>query len=189
MNTHYLIRPLLCLWAIGYLSTLGSCISGEQCVECVPDLTETVTIATLYWIPTDNPTDTIRATLNDPSIQETLRGTGEVVLLKANTNYQMHLDMWNEQRTPSEHVAQNVRNEGTAHQIFYTVPPILDLQLQYADVDTSNNPIGLTMNAQTGNASSDTLSVLMMLEVYGKDNSPETGDEEMDIRFPIVIQP
>jgi hypothetical protein len=170
------------------ICTISSCVSGEQCVLCTPDMTETVTKATLQFVPTNNPNDTIFATLNDLNYVEVFSGTGETALLQNNTQYQVYLDLWNEQKTIPEHVSTKLLNEGTYHQCFYTIPDSLWLDLQYADADSNNNPIGLKMIAQTGNPSHDTLGIIMSLEITGKDNNPDTGEKEIDIKFPIIIE-
>lgn len=187
METKILSKATLLSIALSCIGILNSCISGESCVECMPDLTETVTLATLRFVPTDHPTDTIRATLNDPTYVEVFSGVGETATLQPNTSYYLSLDLWNEQRTPPVHISTKILNESIYHQFFYTIPSNLDLQLQYADTDTAGTPIGLQMTAQTGAASSDTLGIVMMLEEGGKDNNPATGKQEIDVRFPIII--
>lgn len=186
LNTLYIVGLFA---SFSLVSLLNACAFGEDCVMCVPDITETVTKANLQFVPVANPSDTIVATLSDLSQVAVFKGIGSTATLQQNTQYQLLLDLWNEQKTIPEHISTKIaQQEAQYHQCFYFVPDGLALDLQYADADSLGQPVGLKMNAQTYNSSYDTLRIVMMLEIENKDNSITTGETEIDIKFPINIE-
>lgn len=115
--------------------------------------------------------------------------------LSANTNYSMEVFLLNESVTPAEDITTEVRNEGTAHQLFYTPQSGLNLVITYNDSDARGKPIGLLCNASTGAASSGTLKVTLRHEpnknaanVSAGDMTNAGGETDVEVTFEVVIE-
>ncbi|MEZ4740725.1 MAG: type 1 periplasmic binding fold superfamily protein [Flavobacteriales bacterium] len=114
--------------------------------------------------------------------------------LDASTSYIVETILLNETTTPVDTISNEVRDEGTAHQFFYTVSG-LDLSVAYGDTDANGRPIGLLTTMSSGTAGSGTLLVTLRHEpdksaagVAAGDITNAGGETDVEVSFPLVVR-
>ena len=115
--------------------------------------------------------------------------------LVANTTYEGTIEFLNELETPVEDITVEVAEESDEHQVFYVPTSSLNITVDYNDLDSNGNPLGLDFTLTTGDASGGTLTVTLIHEPNKNadgvsDGDPTNAGGETDIQaaFPISIQ-
>jgi hypothetical protein len=106
--------------------------------------------------------------------------------LDANTTYQGSIQFLNELETPVEDKTAEIAEEDEEHQVFYVPSSSLDLTAIYNDQDANGNPVGLDFTLTTGDASTGTLTVILLHEgdkdaAGVSDGDPTNAGGETDI--------
>ncbi|MEZ4887218.1 MAG: hypothetical protein R3E32_20975 [Chitinophagales bacterium] len=124
---------------------------------------------------------------NDPVITS---GT-----LAANTTYNATLELLNESVSPATNITNEVRTEGQDHQFFFATTAGVNLSFAYDDMDADDNPIGLKVLFQTGDASSGQFQVILRHELNKSASNVSLGDitnaggeTDIEVIFDIEIQ-
>ena len=112
----------------------------------------------------------------EPSEFDTIRLTNGV-------SYHVHVSLLNECVSPAEDITVEVEEEGVDHQMFYTVSGGLNLTISYDDEDANGDPVGLHLNAATGDASTGTTTVTLKHQPDIKDGNITTGDTDVEVTF------
>jgi hypothetical protein len=185
------------LAAILLAFSLSNCGDDEPVVP--PNEEELITtVNVVFYIPnSSSPINTASAIMtfydsdgeNGPENPEVTGAT-----LKSNTEYSVDLKVLNESVTPSENIAQEVRDESTEHQFFFQASPNLNLIHSYNDLDDDGNPIGLSNIITTGASSSGTLTLTLRHEpdksasgVAAGDITNAGGETDIEVTFDVVI--
>ncbi|MCF8257203.1 MAG: type 1 periplasmic binding fold superfamily protein [Flavobacteriales bacterium] len=120
--------------------------------------------------------------------------------LSANTTYNgtLHLRFASEKSSSdAEHliIEQGIFKHPESHQVFYTVPPALDMIAYYTDRDTFGLPIGLRTRLVTGAQGQGTLTVTVRYDVNKTAPGVAQGDmtysggaNDIEVVFPVVLQ-
>jgi hypothetical protein len=106
--------------------------------------------------------------------------------LDTNTQYQGRIEFLNELATPAEDITAEVAEEDDEHQVFYVPSSNLDATISYNDQDANGNPVGLEFTLTTGDASSGSLTLLLIhlpiKEASGvSDGNPTNAGGETDV--------
>lgn len=114
--------------------------------------------------------------------------------IQANTLYTGQLELLNESVSPAEDITEEVMEESTEHQFFFT-SSINDLVITYDDVDDDNNPLGVETNVSAGNAGTGTLTIILRHEpiktasgVADGDITNAGGETDIEVQFNVVVQ-
>ncbi|WP_420388369.1 hypothetical protein [Roseivirga sp.] len=115
--------------------------------------------------------------------------------LSANNTYSVSVEFLNETETPAEDITEEVSEEAKEHQVFFEVASALNFTYSYNDTDGDGNPIGLSGNVTTGDASSGTMAVVLIHEpnksasgVSSGDATNAGGEEDVRVSFTVTIQ-
>ncbi len=116
-------------------------------------------------------------------------------ILKDSTMYHLAVEFLNELESPAEEITAEVQQEGTEHQVFFSLAPTLDLNHSYDDADTEGNPIGLMNIFNTGAASTGDLSVILRHEPNKQASGVAAGDitnaggvTDAEVEFEVIIE-
>lgn len=114
--------------------------------------------------------------------------------LDASASYTVETILLNETTTPVDTISNEVQEEGTAHQFFYTVSGV-DLSVAYGDTDADGRPIGLLTTMSSGTPGSGTLLVTLRHEpdksaagVAAGDITNAGGETDVEVSFPLVVR-
>ncbi|MCB0456612.1 MAG: type 1 periplasmic binding fold superfamily protein [Flavobacteriaceae bacterium] len=111
--------------------------------------------------------------------------------LTANTTYTGAVTFLNETETPVEDITEEVVEEADEHQVFYVPSSALNVVFTYGNFDSNNNPLGTVFNAETGDASSGTLTVVLRHEPQKPNNgtlADAGGETDISVTFNVTIQ-
>ena len=107
-----------------------------------------------------------------------------------NTQYQGAVQFLNETEDPAEDITEEVIEEADEHQVFYTVSEGLNITTTYQDFDSNDNPLGVNITLETGEASSGSLTVTLRHEPVKPNDGLESAGGETDITtsFDVTIE-
>lgn len=172
------------------LLLLVSCNKDENEIE-IPNEEELITTIRLNFVNENDHTDVVVFEYKD------LDGDGAnppVVTtpnLKPNTNYDLNVELLNEQGAVAEDIDDEVLAEALEHQFFYTTQGVV---ITYNDNDGLNNPIGLKNKAVTGNDGSGSIRVILRHlpnklaeKVATGDITNAGGSTDIDVTFDFTI--
>ncbi len=115
--------------------------------------------------------------------------------LSPNTTYSVNVLFLNATENPAESITDEVREEGTDHQVFFGISPTLNISFMYNDADSEGKPIGLLTDFTTGAASSGKLAVILRHEpnksaanVSDGDITNAGGETDIEVEFDVVIE-
>lgn len=111
----------------------------------------------------------------------------------ANTAYTAEVVFLNESASPAVDVSEEVREEGTEHQVFLAFTGVA-FTYGYLDMDTDGNPVGLEMSLLAGNAGAGQLGLILRHEpqkgnagVSDGDLTNAGGETDVEVSFPVEI--
>ena len=107
-----------------------------------------------------------------------------------NTQYQGAVQFLNETEDPAEDITEEVIEEADEHQVFYTVSEGLNITTTYQDFDSNDNPLGVNITLETGEASSGSLTVTLRHEPVKPNDGLDSAGGETDITtsFDVTIE-
>ena len=107
-----------------------------------------------------------------------------------NTQYQGAVQFLNETEDPAEDITEEVIEEADEHQVFYTVSEGLNITTTYQDFDDNDNPLGVNITLETGEASSGSLTVTLRHEPVKPNDGLDSAGGETDIAtsFDVTIE-
>lgn len=114
--------------------------------------------------------------------------------LDAGFTYTGSIVLLNEIDTPADTVSNEVWDEATQHQFFFTAAGGLDLSVAYSDADADGLPVGLSNILTTGDASSGTLKITLRHQpdksgegVSDGDVTNAGGETDIEVTFDVDI--
>lgn len=173
------------------LTLMASCKKDDP---VIPNEEELITTVIYTLISQDNQDTAVFEFIdldgeggNAPSIKNDV--------LLANTMYRGSVQLLNEQETPPEDITEEVETEAEEHQFFYTPQVDLNATFQYSDTDVDGNPIGITTDVQTGNASMGAFTLVLRHEpdknaqgVSDGDITNAGGETDVEVTFNADVQ-
>jgi len=107
-----------------------------------------------------------------------------------NTQYTGAVQFLNETEDPAEDITEEVIEEADEHQVFYTISEGLNITTTYVDFDSNDNPLGVNITLETGEASSGSLTVTLRHEPVKPNDGLESAGGETDIAtsFDVTIE-
>ena len=107
-----------------------------------------------------------------------------------NTQYQGAVQFLNETEDPAEDITEEVEEEADEHQVFYTISEGLNITTTYVDFDDNDNPLGVNITLETGEASSGSLTVTLRHEPVKPNDGLDSAGGETDIAtsFDVTIE-
>lgn len=112
----------------------------------------------------------------------------DTIMLASSTTYDVSLEILNESVNPADTITNEIEEEATAHQFFFETTGV-DINTVYNDLDSNGDPIGLLSVWTAGSISSGTFRLtLKHLDGIPKDNNINTGDTDIQIDFPAIVQ-
>lgn len=183
-------RPYLAFLLMGSLLSFSACKDDE---DPEPDHEhEVITTVTLTLTSTNG--ETVTATWED------LDGPGgnapevDELVLSANTTYTGSITFASEEAHGDHHHAHDltaeIREEGTAHEVFYLVTPQNLVTFSKTDRDANGRPIGLETTATTTAAGEGKVRILLKHQPGTKSDSSNenTGETDVDITLDTWVQ-
>lgn len=186
---------LLRLGSIIVIATLALAASG-----CEDDATNP---------GTNNPQElitTVRLTLTDPANPSTIASvqwrdadgpggaspTVDTLRLRSGITYEGRILLLDETKTPADTISNEVKEESSVHQFFYTPSTSLQglLAVFTTDKDTNNRPVGLGFDLTTASDTAGMGTLRVVLSHY--DDQPKDGmnpstESDIDVALPVVI--
>lgn len=111
--------------------------------------------------------------------------------LTAGQTYSGTAQFLNETESPAENITTEVIEEADEHQVFYIPGGGLDATIQYSDMDSQGNPLGVQTNFIANNMSSGTLNVTLRHEPMKPNDgtlSDAGGETDVTVTFDLDIQ-
>ena len=107
-----------------------------------------------------------------------------------NTIYDGTVAFLDESGEEVEDITQEVIEEADEHQVFYTVSEGLNITTTYQDFDSNDNPLGVNITLETGEASSGSLTVTLRHEPVKPNDGLDSARGETDIAtsFDVTIE-
>jgi hypothetical protein len=185
-------RPYLAFLLMGSVLTFSAC-KDEKDPE--PDHEhDVVTTVTLTLTPTDNSKPVVTAIWEDQDGPGGNAPTIDELVLSANTTYTGSIAFASEEAHGDHHHAHDltadIREEGTAHEIFYLVTPQNLVTFSKTDKDASGLPIGLETTATTTAAGQGKVRIILKHQPGTKSSTSNenTGESDVDITFNTKVQ-
>ena len=179
------------LLAIAASLTFTACNNDDDNTPDPVNEEEVITTATLVLTPQGGGTP---VTLQTRDIDGDGPGAPVITVsgdLMPNTTYVGAIVFLNETEDPAENVTLEVAEEDDEHQVFYIPGGGLNVTVTYQDADGDGNPLGLAITAETGDASTGTLNVVLRHEP-NKPNDGTLGDAggetDIEVTFDVTIQ-
>lgn len=116
------------------------------------------------------------------------------VILSANTNYNVEVQVWNESETPAENITEEVKSESDEHLFLFQSTPSSgngSVTFSNGSQDGSGKPFNQTIEFSTNNAGNGSLTVTLKHQPTNKDAAtPDAAGGETDAQaiFPVVLQ-
>lgn len=150
MTKHFSIFVLL------VLISLASC---EKKTPIIPNEEELITTLKFILTPVGGGSDIVFSfvDIDGDGGQEPIITNAN---LTANTVYNGRLELWNESILPKENITLEIEEESESHQFFYEQKQAA-LLIDYLDVDTKGNPLGVFTLIETQASASDTLTITL----------------------------
>lgn len=111
----------------------------------------------------------------------------DTIKLAANKSYSLAVKFWDETKTPNIDVTPDISAEANDHQVFFNFNGLV-INHTYLDKDGNNNPVGLINKWRTKNIASGSANVILMHQVGVKNGSQSSGETDVNITLPILIQ-
>ena len=112
-----------------------------------------------------------------------------------NTTYTGALLLLNELVSPAGNINEEIEEEGQAHQFFFQTTGNLAVTVQYDDLDTHGNPIGLRSKLITSSASTGKLTITLRHEpdksaagVVAGNITNAGGETDIEISFDVEVE-
>ncbi|MDA8971581.1 type 1 periplasmic binding fold superfamily protein [Flavobacteriaceae bacterium] len=107
-----------------------------------------------------------------------------------NTIYDGTVAFLDESGEEVEDITQEVIEEADEHQVFYTTSEGLNITTTYQDFDSNDNPLGVNITLETGEASSGSLTVTLRHEPVKPNDGLDSAGGETDIAtsFDVTIE-
>jgi hypothetical protein len=129
-------------------------------------------------------------TWNDPDGAGGTAPAIDTIVIPANAgdSIHCHLHVYDESKTPTENITEEIEAENTVHLFIYKVTGA-DLAIAYADADDNGGNFGLETTWTKGATSSGTVEIVLHHEPTNKDDLNNPGGEvDFDVTFPVKIQ-
>lgn len=167
------------------LLVLNGCKSDDTSKKV--DEQELLTTVRLTYTNQVNITDIVKVTWKD------IDGAGgaapiiDNLNLKANTTYNVMLEVLDESKTPAVNKTPEIFSEGVQHQFFYASAL---LSVSYADKDTKNLPIGLATSQKTGAIGDGKLKITLKHQPNLKSatSTIATGETDIEVEFNVSVK-
>lgn len=114
--------------------------------------------------------------------------TIDTIRLDAITAYNMLIKVLDESKNPAVDITAEIGQEKNDHQFFYTFGSSSSISSSYQDVDANGLPVGLVMQCTTQNPTATTLTVTLKHQPGIKNNSINTGETDIAVTFPVVVE-
>lgn len=122
----------------------------------------------------------------DGGAAPTITVSGDLV---ANSSYTGVMQLFNETESPAENITAEISAEADEHEFFFT--NTLGLTINKTDVDSGNNPLGLSTTVNTGAAGTGTLTVVLKHEPKKPNNGTVAdagGETDVEVTFNVTVQ-
>ena len=122
----------------------------------------------------------------DGGAAPTITVSGDLV---ANTSYTGSLVLLNETESPAENITAEISAEADEHEFFFT--NTLGLIISKTDVDSGNNPLGLSTTVDTGSSGTGSLTVVLKHEPKKPNNGTVAdagGKTDLEVTFDVTVQ-
>lgn len=170
----------------------ASCSKDEKTVAPPEPDNEIITTVKLVATNANNPSDVQTAIWKDLSPDDTTPPdlSHAILILNANTHYNVSVEFWDETKSPAEEITTEVRDRSNYHLICFTTASGLNLEITRTDHDNNTPPlpVGLKNDFAAGAASSGNLEVELRHQPNVKDGTCSPGSTDADVNFQVNIQ-
>lgn len=133
-------------------------------------------------------------TFKDPDGDGGIAPTITGGILTQNTLYNGKITLLNESESPIINITDEVQNEGTSHQFFFS-STILGLTINYADFDKNGKPLGLLSTINTTSVGQGVIKIVLRHNpdknasgVASGVISNAGGETDIEVSFPVSVQ-
>ncbi|MBT8324921.1 MAG: type 1 periplasmic binding fold superfamily protein [Winogradskyella sp.] len=157
------MKSITYVFILALISVLTlSCSSDDD--PTIVNEEEVITTLRLTLTPEQGGTDIVFQTQDldgdGPNAPETTVSSP----LSASTAYTGTIQLLNELESPAENITLEVQAEDEEHQLFYTLSGNGNVSITYTDQDSNGNPVGLNIVLNSGDASTNSLTVTLRHE-------------------------
>ena len=155
---------------------------------------ELITTVRVHLEPLDSGSNVILSFI-DPDGDGPVSPTIENGVLQDSTDYNVAVEFLNASKNPPEDITEEVRNEGTDHQLFFVFGQGLNMDFEYQDTDSQGKPIGLKALFHTYEAGSGDFRLILRHQPNKSatgvsegtlDNAG--GDTDVEVTFTLAVQ-
>lgn len=110
--------------------------------------------------------------------------------LAPNATYNGSIELLNETETPAEDITEEIEEEDEEHQFFFSTSGAIT-GVDYEDLDSNGNPVGLNFTLNTGDAGSGTLRITLRHEPKKPNDgtlADAGGETDIDQEFTITVE-
>lgn len=167
----------------------ASCSSDDDTPEIVNE-EEVITTVTVTLTNSEDADDVRTLQMRDLDGDGTDVAVYTVDNLTANTTYTGSIVLLNETVDPAEDVTEEVEEENTDHQFFYTPSTGLNVTTEYANYDDDGNPLGTEFTLTTGEASTGTLTFTLIHQPTKPNTglSDANGETDAEATFSVTVE-
>ncbi|MDX2003137.1 MAG: hypothetical protein SFW35_11930 [Chitinophagales bacterium] len=180
---------LLLAFTLTVLFVLNSCSDTKDPDE--PNEQELITTLKITFVDSANTSIVRTFQYRDPD------GDGgnpavqfDTIKLAPSKTYVASIVLLDESKTPADSISNEVREEGTDHQFFFTISGV-NVTTSYEDVDDNGNPLGLESRWKTNTVGNGTAQIVLKHQPGVKAAAPgdqSLGDTDIELNFPLVIE-
>ena len=160
--------------------------------DAAPEPVNEEEVITTMIVTLDGPDQVVTLEYRDPdgpdgpdSADITVSGA-----LTAGATYAGSIRLLNELEDPAENITEEVEEEADEHQFFYTPSSDLNVEMEYDNFDSNDNPLGTMFILTTGATSSGSLTFTLKHEPTKPNTGLEDagGDTDIEVTFEVEIQ-
>lgn len=175
-----------------FLAIIPGCKKDDDLVNNPPPVInepEVITTIKLVFSDSSDASITRTAMFRDPD------GDGgaaydvfDTIRLNAGKTWNAEVFLLNETVLPADTISSEVRSETGEHLICYN-PSNVHLGIEILDTDSKGLPLGLLSKWRTGAAGTGSIRIQLKHQPDAKNGSCEPGETDLEVTFPIIIDP
>lgn len=111
----------------------------------------------------------------------------DTIVVPANTQFDAHLHVYDESKSPVVDLSEEIEGESTAH-LFVYKSSVTGLSVSDLDKDSNGNPFGIESVWSTGAAGTGSVRITLHHEPTDKNAAEPGGEVDFDVTFPVKVQ-
>ena len=186
-----MIKNFFSLLAIGSLLVYSACKDKASSPKANEE-NEIITKVELHLVSQSDSSKTVHAEWKDLTPDNEAGRSIDTLRLDTGTVYLGEIELKDESKNPAVDITEEIAGEKEDHLFIYRQNPVessIRFTAECTDLDSKNLPVGLKFRLSTKNLSGNSsLQVILKHQPGIKDGSPDPGDTDLDVWFPVNIR-